>query len=96
MITRIDTDEVERISRDLTAAINDLEAEVNTLYTRFSNVPTVTKEWIGGQADFYFSRVALDRRQYLILIDRLRNIVQELNTEASSARTYIKANNTKN
>lgn len=95
MITRIDTDEVERISRDLTAAINDLEAEVNTLYTRFSNVPDVTKEWIGGQADFYFSRVALDRRQYLILIDRLRNIAQELNTEASSARTYIKANNTK-
>lgn len=95
MITKIDTDEVERISKDLTSAINDLESEINTLFTRFSNVPNVTKEWIGGQADFYFSRVALDKRQYLILINKLRSIAQELNSEASSAQTCIKANNTK-
>ena len=95
MITRINTDEVERISRDLTSAINDLESEVNTLYTRFSNVPTVTKEWIGGKANIYFSRIALDKRQYLILIDKLRSVARELNSEASNARTYIKANNTK-
>ncbi len=95
MITKTDTEKIERISRNIMNATNDLEDEINALFKRFSNVPTVTKEWIGNQANYYFSRVALDKRQYLMLVNRLRSVAKELSSEASSMRASIKSNNTK-
>ena len=34
--------------------VNDLNTEINNLFNRFSEVPSVTKEWVGQQAQFYF------------------------------------------
>ena len=94
MISYIDTREVENVSNELLPLIDKLEAEFNALFERFSKVTTVTKEWIGGQAEFYFSRVALDKKVYTELIAELRQIASELDSEAESANSYIKANNT--
>lgn len=96
MITKVNTDKMEEISKDINSAINDLEDEINALFNRFANVPTGTKEWIGNQANYYFSRIALDKKQYLMLIGRLKSIAKEIGSEASSIQTSIKSNNTTN
>lgn len=93
MISYVNTDELEDIAIELSSATNDLDAEFNALFTRLNNVPTVTKEWVGGQANHYFSRVALDRQQYTNFIDSVRGLGQELSTEASSIQARIKENN---
>ena len=96
MISRVNTAELEHISKDLLSAASDLETEFDALFTRFSNVPNVTKEWVGTQANFYFSRIAADKQQYTALVDKIRKIAQELNAETSNVQNCIKLNNTKN
>lgn len=93
MITYVDTDELEDIARDFQKATNDLEKEINSLYNRLSNVPNSTREWIGNKANIYFSKVALDKRQYVNLIETLRNIDKEIYTQASEIKACIKSNN---
>lgn len=94
MITYINTDEVESVAKELSAATDELETEFNNLFKRFSNVPRGTKEWIGNQADYYFARVSEDKRHYTRVINELKSISRELTAEASSAKAYIKTNNT--
>ena len=93
MISHINTAEVDNIAKELSSLVNDLDAEFNALFTRFSNVPTVTREWVGNQANFYFKKTALDKQRYTLFTNELRKISQELSAEASSAQNYIKANN---
>ena len=95
MISYIDTDKVENIANELSKAATDIENEFTTLYKRFSNVPTVTKEWVGNQANLYFSRIAGDKQQYLNLADSIRNLSKELRTEAASTKSNVKSTNTK-
>lgn len=96
MISRIDTDRIDEIARDLMNAADLLESEFNSMFKRLSHVPTVTKEWTGTQATAYFSSTDLDRPQYTAFVAALRNLGRELAAESTTARNYIKANNTEN
>ena len=93
MISYINTAEVDSISEELLSAANDLETEFNALFARFANVPNVTKEWVGNQANFYFSKVASDKQQYTALVNELRKLGQELAHHAANAQNRIKGNN---
>lgn len=93
MISQVDTDQIKTIAADVQSLAGDLEGEINALFRRFANVPTVTKEWIGGKSEYYFSRVGLDKQKYLNLAESLRELGQELNSEASSIESHIKSNN---
>lgn len=93
MITYIDTNEVDAISRELATLTKDLDAEFNYLFKRFANVPNVTKEWVGNQANYYFSRVDSDKQAYTTFTNELKNISRELGTVASSTQLRIKSNN---
>ena len=95
MITYINTDEMNDIARELSSMTNDLESEFNTIFKRFSNVPNVTKEWIGNNADYYFSTTNEDKSSYDNLIKQLRSFSQELTSEASNVERQIRANNNK-
>ncbi|MBR2753879.1 hypothetical protein IKD82_01820 [Candidatus Saccharibacteria bacterium] len=93
MITYADTNEINNITKDLSPLINDLESEFNSLFKRLSNVPTITKEWVGNQATFYFSKTSEDKLVYSTLINELRSFVQELNSESINLDHQIQANN---
>lgn len=93
MISYIDTNEVENIAKELSTLANDLEAEFNSLFDRFANVPTSTKEWTGTQAKYYFSKVAEEKPQYSQLVEQVRRISRELATEAADAQSSVSANN---
>lgn len=92
MITYIDTDAVQSVANSVKTLAGELDSEINSLFRRLANVPTVTKEWVGGQANVFFSRVELDKRQYSEMIDSLKAIALELEKEASIASSSIKNN----
>ena len=93
-ISYVNTEEMENIADELPGIIDDLEAEFDALFTRLTNVPEVTKEWIGGQANYYFTTVADDARYYANMVETLREIVQEIRHEAGEIQAAIIANNT--
>jgi len=92
MISYIDTEGLAEVADEAMRAIDELEGELSELLERLMRVPTVTKEWTGNQADYYFSRVWLDKQQYDRFIDELRDVVVELNASAAIAGAYIKTN----
>ena len=93
MISYADTAKMEGISRDLLTAANDLEGDFKSLYKRFSNVPNGTQEWIGGKANFYFSRIANDKKYYDKLIRELKSLSAEIAREANNIEIQVKNNN---
>ena len=73
-ISYINTSEVEDISKEIISLSNDLNDEFVNLFTRLSEVPTISKEWVGEQAEFYFKRVSFDKKNYIDFVNCLRNI----------------------
>ena len=93
-ISYVNTEEMEEIANEVMSITNDLEVEFDAFFTRLNNVPEVTKEWTGGQANYYFSVVAFEKQYYVNLIETLRELSQELNHEAAEIQSAIAANNT--
>ncbi len=92
-ISYINTTEVEDISKDLISLVNELNTEINNLFTRFSEVPSITREWVGNQAQFYFQKVASDKAQYTDFIGKLRDIGYKLSTDVYEVQMCINKNN---
>lgn len=80
-ISYINTDEVEKISRELFTLTDELSNEIDQLFNKFSEVPYVTKEWVGQQSIYYFNKVSLDRKQYKNYISKLYEITNKLNKD---------------
>ena len=78
-ISYINTDEVKNIAKDINSLTDDLNSEFINLFTRFSEVPNVTKEWIGNKSEFYFNTIAKDKKQYLNFVKSLKAIAANLN-----------------
>ena len=93
MISYIYTERVNDIAGELILAAEKLSQEFTALFKRLEEVPSVTKEWTGNQADFYFSEVVLDKQQYMLFVDTLRRIGEGLKAEATNAEAGIKTIN---
>lgn len=90
MISYIDTDSVEGTAREISKRVTILEKYFDSLFKRLDNVPNGTKEWIGNQSKVYFTRIGQDKKQYIKLVNDLREISDELKNEASLAEMLIK------
>ena len=93
MIKYVDTNELGSISRELQKAANDLDFEFNAIFKRLEDIPTVTKEWVGNQAEYYFNRALLEKKQYTMFVDGIRKLGEEISTEASTMQEHINSNN---
>lgn len=80
-ISYIKTEEVENITKELLSLISEVSEEFNYLYSKFSRVPRVTKEWVGNQSDYYFKRVESDKKQYTVFVNQLKNIPIKINRD---------------
>lgn len=92
-ISYVNTTEVESIAKDLISLSNEFNTEINNLFSRFSEVPSVTKEWVGNKAIFYFGKVSLDKRQYNNFATKLRDIGYKLSTDVYEIQTVMNKNN---
>jgi uncharacterized protein YukE len=93
MITYIDTTEVESIANELQMLAGDLDAEFDALFSRFEKVPTVSKEWVGGQANFYFQKISQDKQQYKDMAEAIRQLGSELKNEIKDFEIATQNNN---
>ena len=92
-ISYVNTVELESISKEILSLANDLNTEFNNLFMRFSEVPTVSKEWVGKQANFYFRKVASEKKQYIDFTNKLKDIGYKLSTDLYEIQTCINKNN---
>lgn len=53
---------------------NEFNDEVNSLFTRLSDVPYRTNEWVGTKASYYFRTVSNDKFKYIEFANSLRNL----------------------
>ncbi len=61
----IDTDALKEYGRDLESLTYDYFSVINKVFTRISDMPTTTGEWVGASAN-RFARVAnVDKKQYI-------------------------------
>ena len=88
-LTYFNSTEVEDIARDISDLSNQFEDEINSLFKRFSEVPTVTQEWIGNKATFYFNYIALGKKQYIDFAESLRQISYNLNDTVNEVNNSI-------
>lgn len=91
-ISYMNTTEVESIANDVISLANDFNTEINNLFKRFSDVPYVTREWVGNQAEFYFNRVSNDKKQYIDFANSLKSVGNKLNSDAYETKNCINKN----
>ena len=82
MIPYVDTEELDSISDEVQTAAEDLEIEIKALFNRLRNVPQETQEWVGNQADYYFSTITQDEGKYLDFIAKIKALGLELKKES--------------
>ena len=92
-ISHINTTEVANIAHDMLKLTEELDETINTLYKLLTEVPDVTQEWVGGQAQFYFNKVATEKQQYLDLSNQIKAIANELNATSNEMQGCISHNN---
>ena len=91
-ISYINTIEVDSIAKDINTLANEFNNEINNLFQRFAEVPTSTGEWFGGQASFYFNRVAKDKKQYVEFANKLRDVSNKLYSDIAEVNSCLKKN----
>lgn len=91
-ISYINTTEIDNIGKEITSLANEFNNEIINLFNRFSNVPTVSKEWVGTQSMFYFTKVANDKKKYTEFANKLRDIGYKLSNEVYEVQNCIKNN----
>lgn len=91
-ISYINTIKVENISKEIMSLANDLETEINNLYRRFSEVPTITKEWVGNQSQIYFRKVGSEKIQYINFVNNIKDISHMLSLNVYEINNCIKKN----
>lgn len=91
-ISYIETSEVESISKEILSLTTELNSEINNLFTRFAEVPTITKEWVGTQSNYFFNKTETEKKQYIDFIDKLKDIGYKLSKDVIEIQTCINNN----
>ena len=92
-ITHMDTTEVGNIANDIRTLVDEYNDTIDRLFKRMENVPEVTREWVGTQANVYFERVAAEKQQYINLSDQLKEIASKLDSDSFAMQNCITKNN---
>lgn len=91
-ISYMNTVEVENIAKEVLSLSNEFNVEINNLFNRFSEVPDISKEWVGSQASFYFKKVANDKKKYIDFANKLKDIGYKLSNDVYEVQTCMKKN----
>ncbi len=91
-ISYINTTEIDNIAKEISSLSSDFNDEINNLFQRFEDVPTITQEWFGNQASFYFNKIALDKKEYINFANKLSDISNKLYSDTSEINSCLKKN----
>lgn len=92
MITYINSEKLNEIGNSVVSLASDYDVQINKLFKRLTSVPTVTKEWVGNQANNYFNNISLDKSDFLNVGNQIRNYGKYLIDAAQDIERQIKNN----
>lgn len=88
-ISYVNTVDVLNISKEILTLTEELDKEIDSLFTRFSEVPTVTGEWVGQTSQFYFDKIANDKKKFKKFISEIRDVGYKLSKDSSEIQACI-------
>ena len=88
-ISYINTDEVENIANNISTQVNLYNKKIDSLFKRFSEVPTITGEWIGTQSNKYFNAIEGQKKDIVKFGKDLQALVDRLNSDVADVRATV-------
>lgn len=93
-VTYMDTEKLKDINENINYLIQDYYREINSMFTKFSNVPEVTREWVGDSSKKYFQEVGLEKNDFVYFGQTLASFKDALTkTIEKTDLTLSKVNN---
>jgi len=89
MITKFDTNKVDEIKTDLNNLADEYTALITKFFKRMEEIPTITREWIGNQAEYYFGTVSREKINYVNYGILLKNIPTKLGNDLDQISNQI-------
>ena len=89
-ISYVNTDKIMEISKKIKSLTLDLDKEIDDLFTRFAEVPTVTGEWVGQTSEYYFKTIAKDKMKYKDFISEINDVADRLDKDCVEIQSCIK------
>lgn len=68
---QVDTKRLNECGNEIMKLANEFNEELDMLFKRIENIPTVTHEWVGDSANKFVALSKIDKVQYYILKDAL-------------------------
>lgn len=84
-----DTKEIRELANEIIVLANDYQEEVLSLFRRFANVPTITKEWVGDQAEYYFDTISFEKADFDYVGDGIKSYANKLISDCESIEGTI-------
>lgn len=80
---KANTNEMHRVASEINALAVQYQTLISGLYTKFSNMPTTTKEWVGNKAQEYVNYVLLDKPDMLSVGDKIKSFAKVIDDDAN-------------
>ncbi len=77
-VTYMDTEKLRDIEENINYLIQDYYREINSMFTKFSNVPEVTHEWVGETSKKYFQEVGFEKNDFIYFGQTLASFKEAL------------------
>lgn len=88
---QVDTKKLNECGNEIMKLANELNEELDMLFKRIENIPTVTHEWVGDSANKFAALSKIDKVQYYTLKDALYNHGKYLVESANLLDSTIQA-----
>ena len=83
----VDTKKLKESGEDIIRLTREMNEEINSLFSRISNMNTITREWIGLASAEFIKRSNIEKIQYIKFINSLNKYGQFL-IEAANYYDY--------
>ena len=83
----VDTKKLKESGEDIIRLTREMNEEINSLFSRISNMNTITREWIGSASAEFIKRSNIEKIQYIKFINSLNKYGQFL-IEAANYYDY--------
>jgi len=85
---RTDTSEMKSIANEINQLAVQYQTKISQIYNKFSQMPTVTKEWTGNRAQEYVGYVMLDKSDMMLVGDRIKDFARDIMDAANKMESF--------
>lgn len=93
-ISYVNDREMKEISKQIISLSDEFNTEINNLFKRLNEVPTITREWVGTKSNFYFNRIYQEKAKYNNFANNIKDIGRKINYDINEINNCM-INNSK-